>query len=54
MGKYVTASFLRRNDADEWALATERNIDRGVMPNSPDPKSVRTLGLPNHPEQLHE
>ncbi len=42
-GKYVTATFLRRKDADEWALATERNIDRGVMPNSPDPKSVRTL-----------
>ncbi len=42
-GKYVTATFLRRKDADEWALATERNIDRGVLPNSPDPKSVRTL-----------
>ena len=42
-GKYVTATFLRRKDADEGAPATERNIDRGVMPNSPDPKSVRTL-----------
>ena len=42
-GKYVTATFLRHKDADEWALATERNIDRGVLPNSPDPKSVRTL-----------
>jgi hypothetical protein len=42
-GKYVTASFLRRKDADEWALATKRNIDRGVLLNSPDPKSVRTL-----------
>lgn len=42
-GKYVTATFLRRKDADEWSLATERNIDRGVLPNSPDPKSVRTL-----------
>ena len=29
--------------ADEWALATECNIDRGVMPSSTDPKSVRTL-----------
>jgi hypothetical protein len=30
-GKNITATFLRRKEADEWALATERKIDRGVM-----------------------
>lgn len=39
-------TFLRRRDADEWALATEHNIDPGVMPNSPDPKAVRALASP--------
>lgn len=43
-GRYVTGTFLRRKDADAWALEVERNIDRGVEPNSPEPSSVRTLG----------
>lgn len=28
-GKYVNNTFLRRRDAEEWALETERRIDRG-------------------------
>jgi hypothetical protein len=40
----VTGNFLRRKDADQGELEAERNIDRGVDPNSPDPKSVRTFG----------
>ncbi len=28
-GKYVNAVFLRREDAEEWALEVERRIDRG-------------------------
>jgi hypothetical protein len=28
-GKYVNETFLRRKDAEEWALEVERRIDRG-------------------------
>jgi hypothetical protein len=28
-GKYVNESFLRRKDAEGWALEVERRIDRG-------------------------
>ncbi len=42
-GKHVTGTFLRRKDAEEWGLKIERNIDRGVLPNSPDPKKVGTF-----------
>jgi hypothetical protein len=28
-GKYVNESFLRRKDAEEWALDVQRRIDRG-------------------------
>ncbi len=30
-GKYVNESFLRRRDAEEWALDIERRIDRGGL-----------------------
>ena len=42
-GRYVTGTFLRQKDAQQWALEVERNIDRGIDPKSPDPKSVRTF-----------
>ena len=29
-GRYVSETFRRRKDADEWALDIERRIDRGV------------------------
>jgi hypothetical protein len=31
-GKYVNETFLRRKDAEEWVLETERRIDRGEPP----------------------
>lgn len=43
-GRYVTGTFLRKKDAETWAFEVERNIDRGVEPNSSDPKTVRTFG----------
>ncbi|MGJ0392681.1 MAG: hypothetical protein ACR650_07975 [Methylocystis sp.] len=33
-GKYVNESFLRRRDAEEWALDVERRIDRGSLRQS--------------------
>jgi hypothetical protein len=32
-GKYVNESFLRRRDAEEWALDVERWSDRGEFSN---------------------
>jgi len=31
-GKYVNDTFLRRKDAEEWALEIKRRIDRGEPP----------------------
>jgi hypothetical protein len=28
--QYASNTFLRRSDAEEWALEAERSIDRGV------------------------
>ena len=28
-GKYVNDAFVRRKDAEEWAIEVERRIDRG-------------------------
>jgi integrase len=33
-GRYVSESFRRRKDAEEWALDAERRIDRGETPSS--------------------
>jgi integrase len=43
-GRYISNTFRRRQDADTWALETERNIDRGLDPNAVNPKTVRTFG----------
>ena len=43
-GRYISSSFRRRQDADEWALETERNIDKGLDPGAVNPKSIRTFG----------
>jgi hypothetical protein len=32
--RYVAETFLRRKDAEEWALDAERAIDRGISPRS--------------------
>lgn len=41
-GRYVSQSFVRRKDAEEWALKMERRIDRGesVSKNIPDDLST--------------
>jgi hypothetical protein len=43
-GRYISNTFRRWQDADTWALETERNIDRGLDPNAVNPKTVRTFG----------
>ena len=43
-GRYISRSFRRRQDADELALETERNIDRGLEPNAASPKIIQTFG----------
>lgn len=55
-GKYVNESFLRRKDAEVWALEVERRIDRGepsVARNSRDAKSFGDL-IRLHREDLQE
>ena len=41
-GKYVNNTFLRLKDAEEWALETERRIDRGEPTNGS--RDARTFG----------
>ncbi|MEF3366660.1 hypothetical protein V3H18_08955 [Methylocystis sp. 9N] len=43
-GKYVNESFLRRRDAEEWALDIERQIDRGESPTECARKNAKTFG----------
>ena len=55
-GKYVNETFLRRKDAEEWALEVERRIDRGepsVARSSRDAKSFGDL-VRLHREDLQE
>lgn len=43
-GKYVNESFLRRRDAEEWALDIERRIDRGESPTKRARRNAKTFG----------
>jgi hypothetical protein len=43
-GKYVNESFLRRRDAEEWALDVERRIDRGESPTKRARRDAKTFG----------
>lgn len=55
-GKYVNETFLRRKDAEEWALEVERRIDRGepsVARRSRDAKCFGDL-VRLHQEDLQE
>lgn len=55
-GKYVNETFLRRKDAEEWALEVERCIDRGepsVARRSREAKSFGDL-VRLHQEDLQE
>jgi len=40
--KYVNETFLRRKDAEEWALDVERRVDRG------GPSLARSSRAPKH------
>lgn len=42
-GRYVSGSFRRQRDAEEWALEAERSIDRGLTPRVVDAKDVKTF-----------
>lgn len=43
-GKYVNESFLRRKDAEEWALEVERRIDRGEPVFASRAHETKTFG----------
>ena len=43
-GKYVNDTFLRRKDAEEWALEIERCIDRGEPPIATSLRDAKTFG----------
>lgn len=43
-GRYVAESFVRRRDADEWAIMMERRIDCGESTSKTRPKHIRTVG----------
>jgi integrase len=55
-GRYVAETFRRRKDAEEWALGTERCIDRGIAPRARSKQPARTFGdlIDLHIEDMHE
>ena len=42
-GRYVSQSFLRRKDAEEWALKMERRVDRGESVSKHRPDLINTV-----------
>jgi hypothetical protein len=42
-GRYVSQSFLRRKDAEEWALKMERRVDRGETVSKHRPDLINTV-----------
>jgi hypothetical protein len=55
-GKYVNDTFLRRKDAEEWALEVERRIDRGEPAFARSSRDAKTFGglIQLHREDLRE
>ena len=55
-GKYVNETFLRRKDAEEWALEVERRIDRGEPAFARSSRDAKTFGdlIRLHREDLQE
>ena len=55
-GKYVNETFLRRKDAEEWALEVERRIDRGEPTFARSSREAKTFGdlIRLHREDLQE
>lgn len=43
-GRYVSETFLRRDDARRWATEAERQIDRGEAPNDSRIVRLKTFG----------
>lgn len=55
-GKYISDTFRRQRDAEEWALEAERDIDRGLVPRVVPRNAVRTFAdiIDLHINDLHE
>ena len=55
-GKYVNETFLRRRDAEEWALEVERRIDRSEPVVTRTSRDTKTFGdlVKLHREDLQE
>jgi len=55
-GKYVNETFLRRKDAEEWALEIERRIDRGEPALARGSRETKTFGdlIQLHREDLQD
>lgn len=55
-GRYVNDTFLRRKDAEEWALEIERRIDRGEPPLAVNLREQRIFGdlIRLHRDDLRE
>ena len=55
-GKYVNETFLRRKDAEGWALEVERRIDRGEPAIARTSRDAKTFGdlVKLHREDLQE
>lgn len=55
-GRYVAETFRRRKDAEEWALDTERCIDRGLSVRPRVREKIRTFGdlIDLHIEDMKE
>ncbi len=43
-GRYVSETFLRRDDARRWAVEVERQIDRGEAPSASRVARLKTFG----------
>ncbi|MER8855646.1 hypothetical protein NKH94_29390 [Mesorhizobium australicum] len=43
-GRYVSETFLRRDDARRWATETERQVDRGETPTKSRIARLKTFG----------
>ncbi|MFK0688095.1 hypothetical protein ACFX5Q_07805 [Mesorhizobium sp. IMUNJ 23033] len=43
-GRYISETFLRRDDARRWATETERQVDRGETPTKSRIARLKTFG----------
>lgn len=55
-GTYISETFKRRKDAEEWTLETERRIDRGESVSTKRPANISTFGnlIDLHIADMHE